>query len=103
MVKYKVGIKRQRLVLTMYNSLNDTFTLNNGVKMPVMGLGVWKVKDGAEVKSAIEYAVKAGYRSIDTAAAYGNEEGVGDGIKSCGVSRDELFYNNEGVERRSGL
>ena len=79
----------------MFDSLTSTVTLHNGVKMPVMGLGVWKAKDGPEVESAVKYAVEAGYRSIDTAAAYGNEEGVGNAIRDCGVPREDLFITTK--------
>ena len=79
----------------MLNSLTSTVTLQNGVKMPVMGLGVWQAKDGQEVENAVKYAVEAGYRSIDTAAVYGNEEGVGNAIRDCGVPRKELFITTK--------
>ena len=71
--------------------LNGHTTLNNGVKMPYFGLGVFKTKDGKEVIDSIQWAVEAGYRHIDTAAIYVNEEGVGKGIESCGIDRGELF------------
>lgn len=75
--------------------LSDSTVLHNGVKMPWLGLGVWKTKEGEEVVQAVKSAIQAGYRSIDTAAAYGNEEGVGVAIKECGVSRDELFITTK--------
>jgi len=71
--------------------IQGTFTLNNGVKMPYFGLGVYLSQDGQEVINAIQWAVDAGYRHIDTAAIYHNERGVGEGVRNCGVSRDELF------------
>ena len=71
--------------------LQGTFTLHNGVKMPYFGLGVYLSKDGQEVIDAVKWAVEAGYRHIDTASIYKNEEGVGAGIKQCGVNRDDLF------------
>ncbi|MGG4340844.1 aldo/keto reductase [Paenibacillus lautus] len=78
---------------------NQTFTdgptLNNGVKMPWLGLGVWKTKEGEEVIQSVKSAIAAGYRSIDTAAVYGNEEGVGQAIRESGVSRDELFITTK--------
>ncbi|NOU91634.1 aldo/keto reductase [Paenibacillus sp. LMG 31456] len=79
----------------MTQQVSDCTTLHNGVKMPWLGLGVWKTKDGDEVIQAVKSAIQAGYRSIDTAAAYGNEEGVGVGIKQAGVSRDELFITTK--------
>ncbi|MGD1945978.1 MAG: aldo/keto reductase [Croceivirga sp.] len=72
-------------------NLQGTFTLNNGVKMPYFGLGVYLSKDGQEVINAIKWAVEAGYRHIDTASVYQNEEGVGLGGKQCGIAREELF------------
>lgn len=79
----------------MFDNIKDTVTLHNGVKMPVLGLGVWKAENGAEVESAVKYALKAGYRSIDTAAAYGNEEGVGKAVKDSGMDRNEIFITTK--------
>jgi diketogulonate reductase-like aldo/keto reductase len=79
----------------MTTHISATTTLNNGVKMPWLGLGVWKVQEGSEVVDAVKHAIAAGYRSIDTAAAYGNEEGVGQGIKESGVPREELFITTK--------
>jgi diketogulonate reductase-like aldo/keto reductase len=76
-------------------SINDCTVLSNGIKMPWLGLGVWQVEDGAEVKNTVKWAIKAGYRSIDTAAAYGNEAGVEKAIKECGVAREELFITTK--------
>ncbi|SDS95510.1 Aldo/keto reductase [Paenibacillaceae bacterium GAS479] len=75
--------------------LNDVVELNNGVPMPRFGLGVWKVTEEGQVEQAVQSAIKAGYRSIDTAKIYGNEEGVGQGIRDSGVSRDELFITTK--------
>ena len=61
--------------------LQDTTTLYNGVNMPWFGLGVFKVEEGPELVNAVRTAIQHGYRSIDTAAIYGNEEGVGQGIR----------------------
>lgn len=71
--------------------IKGTFTLHNGVEMPYLGLGVYLSQDGQEVVNAIKWAVEAGYRHIDTAAIYNNEEGVGRGISECEVPREELF------------
>lgn len=79
----------------MIKSLQDTFTLHNGVKMPGFGLGVYKAADGEEVINAIKYAVNAGYRAVDTAALYFNEDGVGEAIKQCGLPREELFITTK--------
>lgn len=70
-------------------------TLNNGITIPQIGLGVWQVKDGDEVETAVGAALKAGYRLIDTAAAYGNERGVGKAIKDSGIPRDEIFVTTK--------
>lgn len=71
--------------------LQGTFTLNNGVEMPYFGLGVYLSKEGQEVINAVKWAIEAGYRHIDTAAVYKNEDGVGEGIKQSGINRAELF------------
>lgn len=70
--------------------LNETLTLSNGVKIPKLGLGTWFVDDD-KAADAVCAAVKCGYRLIDTAQAYGNERGVGEGVKKCGIPREELF------------
>ncbi|MBB6636606.1 aldo/keto reductase [Cohnella thailandensis] len=75
--------------------LTDTAVLHNGVHMPRLGLGVFKVKEGEEVERAVRTAIEAGYRSIDTAKAYNNEEGVGRAIKDSGVSPGELFVTTK--------
>ena len=69
-------------------------TLNNGVKMPILGYGVYQV-DPAECERCVLDAIDVGYRSIDTARAYNNEEGVGEAITKCGVKRDELFITSK--------
>ncbi|MEH7011856.1 aldo/keto reductase [Neobacillus niacini] len=79
----------------MPSSLRDTTTLHNGVKMPWFGLGVFKVKEGEEVVRSVKAAIKNGYISIDTAAVYKNEEGVGQAIKESGVAREELFITTK--------
>lgn len=79
----------------MTQSIADYTTLTNGVKMPWLGLGVWKVEDGAEVVRSVEAAIRHGYRSIDTAAAYKNEAGVGDGVRNSGIPREEMFITTK--------
>ena len=83
----------------MVNSLQDMVKLNNGVNMPCIGLGVFKVKDGSEASSAVKAAIINGYRSIDTAFVYKNEEGVGEGIREglteTGLSREDLFITSK--------
>jgi methylglyoxal/glyoxal reductase len=75
--------------------LQDATVLHNGVKMPWLGLGVWKAKAGEEVEQAVRWALEAGYRSIDTAAIYRNEEGVGKALKESGVSREDVFVTTK--------
>ncbi|MCM3568013.1 aldo/keto reductase [Neobacillus mesonae] len=79
----------------MPKSLTDTTTLHNGVKMPWFGLGVFKVQEGSEVIEAVRAALKNGYRSIDTASYYQNEEGVGLAIKESGIPREDLFITSK--------
>ncbi|MFT4399331.1 glyoxal/methylglyoxal reductase [Bacillus sp. SW14] len=79
----------------MPTSLKDTVKLHNGVEMPWFGLGVFKVENGSEATESVKAAIKNGYRSIDTAAIYKNEEGVGIGIKESGVAREELFITSK--------
>ncbi|MFM9371351.1 aldo/keto reductase [Streptomyces sp. Da 82-17] len=71
-----------------------SITLNNGVEMPQLGFGVWQVPDD-EAEHAVGTALEAGYRSIDTAAVYGNEEGTGRALASSGIARDELFVTTK--------
>jgi len=69
--------------------------LNNGVKMPMLGYGVFKIDDDQSGVEAVKTAIEAGYRSIDTAAIYGNEKAVGQAIKECGVPREEIFLTTK--------
>lgn len=75
-------------------SSQDTYTLANGVKMPCIGLGTYQSPD-AVASAAVKDAMAAGYRLIDTAAAYGNERGVGQGIRISGVPREEIFVTSK--------
>ena len=70
-------------------------TLNNGVSMPQLGLGVYKSKEGEEVIQAVRTALEVGYRSIDTATLYYNETGVGQAVKDSGIAREELFITTK--------
>lgn len=72
----------------------QTVTLNNGVTMPIIGFGVFQIPED-ETQSAVEAALAAGYRHLDTAAAYGNEEAVGAAIAASGIARDELFVTTK--------
>ncbi len=78
----------------MATKITDRSVLNNGVEMPWLGLGVWKAKEGNETV-AVRSAIEAGYRSVDTAAVYGNEEGVAEGIRQAGIDRDQLFITTK--------
>ena len=75
--------------------LQTRIQLNNGVQMPVLGLGVFLSKDGEETYNAVRWALEAGYRHIDTAAVYGNEESVGRAIRDSGIPREELFVTTK--------
>lgn len=74
--------------------LNEKFTLSGGTEIPKLGLGTWMIPDG-DAGDAVKAAVALGYRHIDTAQAYGNEAGVGQGIRLCGVRREELFVTSK--------
>ena len=74
--------------------LNETYTLSNGVTIPKLGLGTWFIDDDAAA-DAVKAAIGLGYRNIDTAQAYGNERGVGEGVRTSGVARDELFVSTK--------
>ena len=75
--------------------LKDTVTMRGNIEMPWMGFGTYKVKEGSEVENSVKWAIEAGYRSIDTAALYGNEKGVGKAIKESGVSRSDIFLTSK--------
>ena len=76
-------------------SISDTVTLDNGVKMPAFGLGVYKVDEGEQIEKTIQTALELGYRLIDTASFYNNEEGVGQAIRNSGIPREELFITTK--------
>jgi methylglyoxal/glyoxal reductase len=76
-------------------NLSDCAVLANGAKMPWLGLGVWKAKEGGEVENAVKTALRVGYRSIDTAAIYGNESGVGKAVRESEIPREELFITTK--------
>lgn len=77
------------------NALTDAYTLSNGVKIPCVGLGTWQTPDGAEGVESILNAIRAGYRHIDTAQGYYNEESVGRAVKQSGVKRNEIFITSK--------
>lgn len=86
----------------MSNMLNETYTLSNGVTIPKLGLGTWFIDDD-KAAQAVRDAVAIGYRNIDTAEAYGNERGVGEGIRTCGVDRKDIFVLHEACGGNQGL
>ncbi len=73
---------------------DSTFTLNNGVEMPVIGLGVYQ-SSPEDTADAVRTALETGYRLVDTAAAYGNEKQVGQGLRASGISREEVFLETK--------
>ena len=77
------------------NSLNDTYTLSNGVNIPCVGFGTWQTPNGETATNSVLEAIKCGYRHIDTAACYGNEESVGKAIKLSGINREDLFVTSK--------
>jgi diketogulonate reductase-like aldo/keto reductase len=87
-------------------SISDRVTLNNGVTMPRLGLGTWqgRPEDGPHVEAAVHTALKLGYRSIDTAAGYANEQGVGRAVRACGIPREQIFVTSKiaNHDQRSG-
>ena len=72
----------------------ETYTLSNGVRIPKLGFGTWFIDDD-KAAEAVRQAVAIGYRHIDTAQAYGNERGVGEGVRTCGVPRDQIFVTSK--------
>ncbi|MFZ1292044.1 MAG: aldo/keto reductase [Melioribacteraceae bacterium] len=75
--------------------IEKSFELNNNLKMPILGLGVWQMSEGKETENSVSYALKIGYRSIDTAALYANEKGVGNAIRSSQINRNEIFITTK--------
>ena len=79
-----------------------THALSDGNRIPLLGLGVWQVESGRECVDAVRWALELGYRHIDTAQAYGNEESVGQGLRESGVPRDEIFLTTKFYPGRRG-
>ena len=75
--------------------LTETFTLNNGVKIPKVGFGTWQIPDGKQTYDAVAAALKAGYRHIDTAKVYRNERSVGKAIRDSGIKREDIFLTSK--------
>lgn len=78
----------------------QTVKLNNGVEMPILGFGVFQITDAEECERSVYEAIQTGYRLIDTAASYGNEEAVGRAIQRSGVPREDLFHHHQVVGYR---
>jgi diketogulonate reductase-like aldo/keto reductase len=79
----------------MKMNINSKYNLNNGAEIPVIGLGVFKNPGGETTRNAVSYALKAGYRHIDTAKIYANEEDVGKAIAESGIPREEIFITTK--------
>ena len=75
--------------------LRDTYTMYHGIQIPKVGFGTWQIKEGEEAYQSTLFALKSGYRHIDTAAAYGNEKSVGQAIKDSGIPREEIFVTTK--------
>ncbi|MFW6268996.1 MAG: aldo/keto reductase, partial [Bacillota bacterium] len=82
--------------------ITSTTTLNNGVKMPWFGLGVFQAEEGGDVENAVRVALENGYRSIDTASVYQNEKGVGTAIRESSVPREEIFLTSKVWNNQQG-
>jgi diketogulonate reductase-like aldo/keto reductase len=90
----------------MISSIKDCTLLNNGLEMPWLGFGVFRMSDGQETEQAIHHALEAGYRSIDTASVYKNEIGTGKAIQESGIPREDIFlttkvWNDDQREKRT--
>ena len=75
--------------------LTDSYELSNGIKIPCVGFGTWQAENGDIAYNAVMTALKAGYRHIDTAAIYRNEESVGQAIQDSGIPREEIFVTTK--------
>jgi diketogulonate reductase-like aldo/keto reductase len=75
--------------------IGRTLTLNNGVAMPTLGLGVWQMREGEETEKSVRWALEAGYRLVDTAKLYANEKSVGKAIRDSGIPREEIFVTTK--------
>ena len=79
----------------MFNNATECFTLSNGVKIPCLGYGTWQTPTGEIARDSVKAALDAGYRHIDTAAGYGNEDSVGEGMRASGVAREDIFLTTK--------
>jgi diketogulonate reductase-like aldo/keto reductase len=80
---------------SMVNRIDDATTLHGGMEMPWLGLGTFELEEGGEVENSVRWALDYGYRSIDTATAYDNEEGVAHGIRQSSVQREDVFLTTK--------
>lgn len=87
----------------MSSSSSEVVKLNNGIEMPILGLGIYAPGEKDEVRQAVDWAIETGYRLIDTASVYKNEEEVGQGIKDSGISRKELFITSKVWDDEQGF
>lgn len=74
---------------------DETYKLNNGIEIPKIGFGTWMIIDNDDATRAVKTAIQVGYRHIDTAEAYGNEVGVGRGVRDSGVRREDIFVTTK--------
>ena len=81
--------------MNLHEHIGSRVVLNNGVAMPLLGLGVWAMRDGAETENAVRWALDTGYRLIDTAKLYRNETSVGRAVRDCGMPREEVFVTTK--------
>jgi len=77
------------------NAITDRYTLANGVEIPCIGFGTWQMPDGREARSVVREAIQAGYRHIDTAQGYDNEQSVGQAVKDSGIPRKDIFITSK--------
>ena len=83
-------------------SIDSTISLNDGAAMPRFGLGTYQAPEGEATRNAVRWALEAGYRHVDTAAAYGNEEDVGAAIRDSGIPREEVWVTTKLWHRHHG-
>ena len=90
-----MSISKEEQGDTTMNSLKSSFILNNGVEIPCVGFGTWKTPEGPVTVESVEAALDAGYRHIDTAAYYGNENSIGLTLRDCGIDRSDIFVTSK--------
>jgi diketogulonate reductase-like aldo/keto reductase len=94
------GDETHRLGLSSGAVDGTTRQLADGNRIPLLGLGVWQIPDGPECVNAVRWALELGYRHLDTAQAYGNEQSVGEGLRESGIPRDEVFITTKFLPRQ---